>query len=499
MASESRDEVRQRISTLYDQAENATGNYNGTRAMSAGSRNRGVPLRKRAGTDPDLDNVTRQWFDAARAKLGPTVPAALPADRMPPQRPAGGRPTAPTGGGFPGGERESADRALPPELAAWVAERAAAELTGGRPVAELPGRPVAELTARPIAALPAVPEPRRELEAAAAALLPAPSPAPGAAPRRPSPATSKGQNQRKLTAARDLLSRSAAQRGTPVAAIESRPAEESWFPAQPLGSTGSFATGALTGQPGMAAATTTPATANPLTDTGAFAAPAPAASPYTTGTFTTGGLTAQPGMAAAMTTPATANPLTDTGAFAAPAPAATTSPYTTGTFTTVAPAAQVGMPAATASPYATGTFTTGGVTDTGSFAAVGVGGAAESAYAGKAMKALAFARAQIGKPCVWGAMGPGSYDCSSLTQAAWRAAGVELPRTAAEQAGAGTPVTTADIQVGDLIVFFDNASHVGFSTGNGMMIHAPGPGAFIREESIYGAGETAIHRVIRPA
>ncbi|MGW4736469.1 hypothetical protein ACWEQC_46290, partial [Streptomyces shenzhenensis] len=89
MAPESRDEVRQRIDSLYDQAENATGNFNATRAMTARTRTRGVPLRKRPGErgDPALDEVARQWFDVARAKLGPTVPAVLPADRMP-QRPA---------------------------------------------------------------------------------------------------------------------------------------------------------------------------------------------------------------------------------------------------------------------------------------------------------------------------------------------------------------------------------------------------------------------------
>ncbi|MGW7793710.1 hypothetical protein ACWGKX_40570, partial [Streptomyces tricolor] len=112
MAPESRDEVRQRIASLYDQAENATGNFNATRAMAARSRSRGVPLAKRPGRrpDPELAEVARQWFDAARAKLGPTVPAALPADRLldGPAAPArspertGGRP----GGqslGLPGG------------------------------------------------------------------------------------------------------------------------------------------------------------------------------------------------------------------------------------------------------------------------------------------------------------------------------------------------------------------------------------------------------------
>lgn len=66
----------------------------------------------------------------------------------------------------------------------------------------------------------------------------------------------------------------------------------------------------------------------------------------------------------------------------------------------------------------------------------------DSSYATKAAKALAFARAQIGKPYVWGATGPGSYDCSGLTQAAWKAAGVTLPRTTYDQVNAGTTVSS---------------------------------------------------------
>ncbi|MFD8819514.1 C40 family peptidase, partial [Streptomyces sp. NPDC059627] len=122
-----------------------------------------------------------------------------------------------------------------------------------------------------------------------------------------------------------------------------------------------------------------------------------------------------------------------------------------------------------------------------------------AAEPGKAMKALAFAREQIGRPCVWGATGPGAYDCSSLTQAAWRAAGVTLPRSAPEQTLAGTPITLAALEPGDLVFFFDDDSHVGIYAGGGTMVHAPSPGALIREESIYNAGESAIHRVIRPA
>ncbi|WP_328537139.1 C40 family peptidase [Streptomyces sp. NBC_00344] len=104
---------------------------------------------------------------------------------------------------------------------------------------------------------------------------------------------------------------------------------------------------------------------------------------------------------------------------------------------------------------------------------------------GKAAKALAFARAQVGKPYVWGATGPGSYDCSGLTQAAWKAAGVTLPRTTWDQVKVGTRVVTKDLRPGDLVFFYDDISHVGMYIGNGMMIHAPKPGAYVREESIY--------------
>ncbi|MEU6141255.1 NlpC/P60 family protein [Streptomyces sp. NPDC047081] len=123
----------------------------------------------------------------------------------------------------------------------------------------------------------------------------------------------------------------------------------------------------------------------------------------------------------------------------------------------------------------------------------------DSSYATKAAKALAFARSQIGKPYVWGATGPDSYDCSGLTQAAWKAAGVSLPRTTYDQVNAGTTVSLADAQPGDLIFFYDDISHVGIYIGNGMMIHAPKPGAYVREESIYYGGESIIHSVVRPA
>ncbi|KOG50312.1 C40 family peptidase [Streptomyces decoyicus] len=119
---------------------------------------------------------------------------------------------------------------------------------------------------------------------------------------------------------------------------------------------------------------------------------------------------------------------------------------------------------------------TGGGTDDGS-----TGGSSSA----KAEKALAFARAQTGKPYVWGATGPSSYDCSGLTQAAWKAAGVDLPRTTWDQVKVGQRIATKDLKPGDLVFFYDDISHVGMYIGGGKMIHAPHPGANVREESIY--------------
>ncbi|MFD9290019.1 NlpC/P60 family protein [Streptomyces sp. NPDC060030] len=126
----------------------------------------------------------------------------------------------------------------------------------------------------------------------------------------------------------------------------------------------------------------------------------------------------------------------------------------------------------------------------------GTGTGSDSGYASKAEQVLAFARAQIGKPYVWGATGPSSYDCSGLTQAAWKAAGVDLPRTTWDQVEVGTRVATADLRPGDLVFFYDDISHVGIYKGGGMMIHAPKPGANVREESIY---YMPIYGSVRPA
>ncbi|MGW1028034.1 NlpC/P60 family protein [Streptomyces sp. NPDC002577] len=138
----------------------------------------------------------------------------------------------------------------------------------------------------------------------------------------------------------------------------------------------------------------------------------------------------------------------------------------------------------------------GSGTSTGSESGSSTGSSGSSSYAALAAKVIDFAKAQIGKPYVWGATGPDSYDCSGLTQAAWKSAGVSLPRTTWDQVKVGTTVSVDDAQPGDLVFFYDDISHVGIYIGNGEMIHAPKPGAYVRVESIY---YMPIHSVVRPA
>ncbi|MFI1282741.1 NlpC/P60 family protein [Streptomyces sp. NPDC020858] len=98
----------------------------------------------------------------------------------------------------------------------------------------------------------------------------------------------------------------------------------------------------------------------------------------------------------------------------------------------------------------------------------------------RAARAVAFAYGAIGKPYVWGATGPASFDCSGLTQAAWRSAGVSLPRTTYTQINAGRRVSRDQLAPGDLVFFYSGVTHVGLYIGNGQMIHAPRPGSTVR-------------------
>lgn len=126
---------------------------------------------------------------------------------------------------------------------------------------------------------------------------------------------------------------------------------------------------------------------------------------------------------------------------------------------------------------------------------------AAKAPTGAARKAVAFARAQLGAPYVWGGNGPsqGGFDCSGLTQAAYRAAGITLPRVAQAQYAATTKVPAGQpLKPGDLLFYGSpgNLHHVGLYIGDNKMINAPNSRSVVRVEDYqwpdyYGATRPA--------
>jgi cell wall-associated NlpC family hydrolase len=108
------------------------------------------------------------------------------------------------------------------------------------------------------------------------------------------------------------------------------------------------------------------------------------------------------------------------------------------------------------------------------------GAATTEAPNSRAAAAVSFAYAKLGSPYVWGATGPDAFDCSGLVQAAYRSAGVSLPRTTYAQIDAGRRVSRSELLPGDLVFFYSGISHVGLYIGNGQMIHAPNPSAPVR-------------------
>ncbi|MEU6223999.1 NlpC/P60 family protein [Streptomyces sp. NPDC047042] len=121
----------------------------------------------------------------------------------------------------------------------------------------------------------------------------------------------------------------------------------------------------------------------------------------------------------------------------------------------------------------------------GTTSAPGTPGAAASTGAAeapnsRAAAAVSYAYQKLGSPYVWGATGPDAFDCSGLIQAAYRNAGISLPRTTYAQINAGQRVSQSQLLPGDLVFFYSGISHVGIYVGRGQMIHAPNPSAPVR-------------------
>jgi peptidoglycan DL-endopeptidase CwlO len=109
---------------------------------------------------------------------------------------------------------------------------------------------------------------------------------------------------------------------------------------------------------------------------------------------------------------------------------------------------------------------------------------------GGADRAIAFAKAQIGDPYVWGAAGPDAWDCSGLMLQAWGQAGVSLPHYSVAQYYAGSPISAGDLRPGDLVFWGTSSSpesihHVAMYIGGGQIIHAPRTGRPVAVDSMY--------------
>jgi cell wall-associated NlpC family hydrolase len=465
------DEVRRRINNLYDRAENDSGTFNATRA--AALRGRAGGARSQAPADAALSDLTRQWFNAARTKLGPTVPAPQPVRRTSARTPQPAQPARSV-------ERPAKPLALEASTAVPDAVR---ELTAGSAPAATAGT-FPELTAGSTPELPpglASPAPAVESQVDESMWRTGAQPVLGdngtpwhlpestVAQVPPPPPTAILPTVQDLTAGAHEaglpVSAAAAYGAGPETAVTATYATGQWADPTASHSAGWPADATTSTYGGGLPAVPASAFPAPEFAAPAFTAPAPA-------------VPAEPAYARAEPVYAGAEPAAAT-AYAPAASSWAEAPAMPVTATTPGPVAVAPAPA----PTLFGGY--GAWPDTG--------------HRTKAERVIAFAREQIGRPCVRGAVGPGSYDAPGLAQAAWKAAGVTLPRTAQGQAAAGMPVALAEVQMGDLVFFHDDLGHVGVWTGNGMMIHAPGPGAPIREESVFFAGQAAIKGAIRPA
>jgi len=181
-------------------------------------------------------------------------------------------------------------------------------------------------------------------------------------------------------------------------------------------------------------------------------------------------------------------------------------------------AARLGVSSGTASATASGTTSGTASSATGTAAAATVrpadgrgleGGTASSqalpdvpAPSDAAGAAIAAARTRLGMPYVWGATGPTSFDCSGLTQWAYRQAGVSIPRTSRQQYAALPKVPLSRLAPGDLVFYATDVGdastihHVGMYVGAGLSLYAPRTGSNVK---IGPVGYGRILGAVRPS
>lgn len=131
-------------------------------------------------------------------------------------------------------------------------------------------------------------------------------------------------------------------------------------------------------------------------------------------------------------------------------------------------------------------------------------GSGQSPAPRHAAAAIAYARAQIGKPYAWGATGPAAFDCSGLTQAAEQAAGNRIPRTSQEQWKALPHVSRSQLRAGDLAFYAGSdgtvtaPGHVVLYIGHGKVIQAYGTGVPVEVSSLSSVNAGGLTGYARP-
>ncbi len=110
------------------------------------------------------------------------------------------------------------------------------------------------------------------------------------------------------------------------------------------------------------------------------------------------------------------------------------------------------------------------------------------------IRALRAALTRQGAPYIWGAEGPGTFDCSGLVMWSYRQTGVGLPRVAFDQARVGSPVASG-LLPGDLIALYWPVSHIGIYVGNGLYINAPQSGDVVKVARVPWRDVTAVRRI----
>jgi peptidoglycan DL-endopeptidase CwlO len=108
--------------------------------------------------------------------------------------------------------------------------------------------------------------------------------------------------------------------------------------------------------------------------------------------------------------------------------------------------------------------------------------------------AVQAALSRIGSPYSWGGSGPSAFDCSGLVMWAFQQQGISLPHSSQSLASGGQPVSRDQMQPGDLVTYYSDASHVGIYIGDGMMVHASTYGTPVRVAPVDNA---PIHNVRR--